>query len=209
MFFVSKKLALFVFVFCLISVGGGGVFAEESSMSRDQIISELGPVFVEGDRVEIKIYREEDLTGVYEVDWAGNITFPLVGTIYVENLEVDALRETLIEKLSLYLIEPQVQIKRLERREKMEMDVITVSVLGQVNRQGSFECDKGETLMSAISRAGGFAPSAQERKIRIVRRLNAGDKDVFFIDGAKVIAGEMEDPVLKDGDMVFVPESFF
>src|SRR3989344_2789071 len=61
-----------------------------------------------GDRLEITVYREADLSGVYEVDPAGRINFPLIGEIQAADLEIEQFREQLASRLKEYLVIPQI-----------------------------------------------------------------------------------------------------
>ena len=155
-----------------------------------------------GDRLEILVYREEDLSGVYEVDPGGQLTFPLVGEIQVVGLGVDELRAALTLSLRRYLVNPQVSISRSEGAIK------SISILGDVTKPGAYDYTPRATLMRLISRAGGFAPTANKKKIKIVRMVK-GEKEVVVVNGSNIINGEEDDPDIKPGDIVFVPESIF
>lgn len=155
-----------------------------------------------GDRLEITVYREEDLSGVYEIDPAGSLTVPLVGEMHVAGLRVDELLERLKWNLKKYLVNPQVSISRAEATIK------SISVLGQVKKPGAFDYDPGLTIMRLISRAGGFERAANKRKIRIVRMVN-GKKESLIVNGAAIINGDEDDPAVEPGDMIFVSEAIF
>src|SRR3990167_7440890 len=103
-----------------------------------------------GDRLEITVYREDDLSGVYEIDPAGALTFPLVGEMKVTGFRVDELLERLNWNLRKYLVNPQVSVSRNEATIK------SISVLGQVKKPGTFNYTPGLTLMRLVSQAGGF-----------------------------------------------------
>lgn len=58
----------------------------------------------------IDVYREPDLSGIYEVDSSGMISFPLIGAIKIEGLSIPEIRLLLEESLSEYLIKPSLNI---------------------------------------------------------------------------------------------------
>ncbi len=155
-----------------------------------------------GDRLEITVYREDDLSGVYEIDPAGSLTFPLIGEMQIAGLRVDQLLERLTWNLRKYLINPQVSISRAETTIK------SISVLGQVKKPGAFDYTPGITVMRLISQAGGFERAANKRKIRVVRMVN-GKKESLIINGAAIINGDEEDPAVEPSDMIFVSEAIF
>ncbi|MBI1978247.1 MAG: polysaccharide export protein [Candidatus Omnitrophica bacterium] len=155
-----------------------------------------------GDRLEIEVYREEDLSGVYEIDPSGSLTFPLVGKMKVAGLRVNELLERLNWNLRKYLVDPQVSISRAEGTIK------SISVLGQVKKPGAFDYAPGLTVMRVVSQAGGFERGANKRKIRVVRMVN-GEKKSIVVNGSAIINGEEEDPAVEPGDMIFVSEAIF
>jgi polysaccharide export outer membrane protein len=84
-----------------------------------------------------------------------------------------------------------------------------IFVLGQVQYPRAVPIPAREvlTVSKAISLAGGFGRFAKETKVQLVRR---GAQPVI-VDVRAVLDGEqgVEDPPLKAGDTVFVPESRF
>jgi len=81
-------------------------------------------------------------------------------------------------------------------------------ILGSVRRAGVYEVNEGDTLMLLIAKGGGFTEYASISNIRIVR-TNKGRREVLFFNAAAIINGRDDDPEIKPGDMIFVPESFF
>lgn len=75
-----------------------------------------------------------------------------------------------------------------------------VYVTGEVDSPGAYKYEEGTTILKAISVAGGFTSIASKNKIRIVR-IVAGKEQTL----EKVTLQE----VVKPGDVVVVPESFF
>ncbi len=155
-----------------------------------------------GNRLKIVVYREEDLSGDYEIDPAGKLTFPLIGQTEAAGLEIEKFRTQLIESLKKYLINPQISISRSEGTIK------SISILGNVAKPGIYDYTPGSTLIRLISTAGGFSDSANKKKIKIMRMVN-GEKKVVMVNGLEIINGEKDDPGIEPGDIIFVPESVF
>ncbi len=155
-----------------------------------------------GSRLKIVVYREADLSGEYEIDPAGNLSFPLIGDIKTAGLKIEQLSEQLTVKLKKFLINPQVSISRSEGTIK------SISVLGHITKPGIYDYTPGSTLMRLISTAGGFAESANKKKIKIVRIID-GDKKVMIVNATDIINGQANDPNIESGDIIFVPESIF
>ncbi len=189
----SKQTILFFLMLLLI---GNQAFSgqETSTINSYQLQS--------GNRLQILVYREEDLSGTYEIDPSGKLTFPLIGEIQASGLQIEKLREELTSRLKKYLIDPQVSISRAEDTTK------SISVLGHVTKPGVYDYAPGSTLMRLVSTAGGFAESANKRKVKIVRLVN-GEKTVIEVNTSDIMNGSIDDPKLQSGDMIFVPESIF
>lgn len=73
-------------------------------------------------------------------------------------------------------------------------------ITGEVKKPDSYKCEEGQTVIKAITSAGGFTDKAAMGKIRIVRKLDGKERVIEK-------AG-MDEPVLPD-DIIVVPESFF
>lgn len=190
-----KALFLVTLSFCFLLV-------VKPTFAADQISESSSFQLQIGNRLKIAVYREEDLSGVYEIDPSGNLTFPLIGEIQAAGLEIENLRAELASRLKQYLVNPQVSISRSEDTTK------SISILGHVMKPGIYDYAPGSTLMRLISTAGGFSESANKKKVKIVRIVN-GEKKVIIINSSDIIKGTMDDPKLESGDIIFVPESIF
>jgi polysaccharide export outer membrane protein len=84
-----------------------------------------------------------------------------------------------------------------------------VYVLGRVQRPGPIALPTSEvvTVSKAISMAGGFDRFARDGSVQLLHNVGAA----VLVDVGAILAGKAgsEDPVLKPGDTVFVPQSRF
>lgn len=84
-----------------------------------------------------------------------------------------------------------------------------VYVLGRVQRPGPIALPTSEvvTVSKAISMAGGFDRFARDGSVQLLHNVGAA----VLVDVGAILAGKagVEDPVLKPGDTVFVPQSRF
>lgn len=88
---------------------------------------------------------------------------------------------------------------------------IRVFVMGRVTRPGAVKAklSEGITLLQAIADAGGPAEGAKEGSITITRKDKAGKEQKIKVNLKDVIKGKKKDIPLREGDVVFVPESFW
>jgi len=157
-----------------------------------------------GDSFEVSVYGQEDLSGKYRIDADGRINFPLVGLVSVATLSPteialvlqDALREKQI------LRDPHVSVFPLEQQSRQ------VSVMGAVDKPGSYPLAPNMTVIKAISVAGGLTPLASGDNTIITRRVD-GQLERFKVPVSSISEGKEPDFVLQKGDIIFVPERVF
>jgi protein involved in polysaccharide export with SLBB domain len=153
------------------------------------------------DNVEIRVFREDDLTTSGQLSADGSITMPLIGAVRIEGLTTDQAAALVTRKLADgYLVKPQVSVS-IEARIRR-----TVTVLGQAQRPGVFEipAHRRLTLVEAIGMAGGATRIANEKKVTLKR---AGK--VRTINLKEIAAGNGADIPLQDGDVLTIPEGLF
>ncbi len=88
---------------------------------------------------------------------------------------------------------------------------IRVFVMGRVTRPGAVKAklSEGITLLQAIADAGGLAEGAKESSITVTRKDKAGKEQKIKVNLKDIIKGKKKDIKLQEGDVVFVPESFW
>jgi len=86
-----------------------------------------------------------------------------------------------------------------------------ISVLGQVKRPGNYSFAKGLTAVDAVAKAGGFTDIASQNAVKVIRESKDGKRETFTVPVASILqtGDKRKDVMLKEGDIVSVPESFF
>ena len=80
---------------------------------------------------------------------------------------------------------------------------VRVTLLGAVQKPGTYEIPIGSRVMDLLSQAGGLLPTANMSNVSLNRK-----GDVLSLNLGKLWEGEMEqNPELQDGDLVLVPAS--
>jgi protein involved in polysaccharide export with SLBB domain len=142
----------------------------------------------QGDVIRVKIWREKDLDGDYQVDETGDITLPLLGARSVIGIPWSALRESLLVAYRRELKAPSVSLVPLRR----------VFVLGEVTKPGKYLADPTLNLGGIVALAGGASPQGDLGKLRIVRHGEVIARGAA-LDGAAV-------PDIRSGDEIFVDQ---
>lgn len=88
---------------------------------------------------------------------------------------------------------------------------VRVFVMGRVTRPGAVKAklSEGITLLQAIADAGGLAEGAKESAILITRKIANGKEQKIRVNLKDILKGRKKDITLQEGDVVFVPESFW
>ena len=152
-----------------------------------------------GDTFEVRVFGEPDVGGGFQVQEDGSIVFPLVGRVEVLGKTQGELAALLEDKLAAgYLRDPQVTVV-MTARENLE-----VSVLGQVQKPGTFNYVEKLTLVQAISEAGGLNELAHSRRVKLTRKGPTG-VGTYEVSVKAITEGREEDILLQPGDIIFVP----
>ena len=173
--------------------------AASSAVSASYVLSA-------NDAVQIDVFQEDDLRTTAVISKDGTINFPLLNSVKIGGLTQAQARDLITEKLRAdYLVNPQVSFAVVRFASKR------FTVLGQINRPGSFELPAQESidLLEAIAMAGGYTRIAEPGKITVKRRI--GDKEQIFNVNAKRMAKNLgtERFAIEPGDTITVAESIF
>jgi protein involved in polysaccharide export with SLBB domain len=83
-------------------------------------------------------------------------------------------------------------------------------VSGHVFKPGKFDLRGATTATEAVAMAGGFMESAKHSQVLLFRRADNSWTEVKNLDLKHILQGHdvSEDPELKPGDMLYVPQNF-
>ncbi len=121
----------------------------------------LGP----GDKIEIKVFGQDDLSIITLLGNSGKINYPFLGELKIVGLTVKQV-EGIIKKglKGPYLVNPNVYTNVLEYR--------PFYIHGEVNNPGGYPYQPGLTVNQAVALAGGLTERASENKIFLYKEDN-------------------------------------
>jgi polysaccharide export outer membrane protein len=140
-----------------------------------------------GDVVQVRVWREADLSGAFVVDPRGRVVLPLLGERAVTGRSWSLVKDELLNAYAGELRNPSIELTPLRR----------VFVLGEVNKPGAYDLDPAMSLAGAVATAGGANPSGDLRKVRVVR------DGAVVVDGVP-LEGGLAGVDVRSGDQVFV-----
>jgi polysaccharide export outer membrane protein len=148
------------------------------------------------DIVQIRVWRENELSGLYAVRPDGKISMPLAGEIEAAGATPEILKERILTALLQFMNKPEVMVEIRQVNSKRYF------ITGEVGRPGAYSLVTPVTVLEALSNAGGLREFANGKKIVVMR---GGDRLKF--NYREVIKGKNMDQnvTLKPGDHIIVP----
>lgn len=159
------------------------------------------------DQVAVEVFGEEDLRTNGRLNPEGNLSVPLLGSIHLAGLTLTQAASKLTELYGRdYLVNPKINVVLLSYAKRR------FSVLGQVNRPGSYEMPEsspgGIDLLEAVAMAGGYTRIAAPERIT-VRRQKANGDQIFKVNAKRFTKGTGGGFLIEPGDAITVGESIF
>src|SRR5437868_9446909 len=114
-----------------------------------------GYILSANDQVAVEVFGEEDLRTNGRLNGEGNLSVPLLGSIHLAGLTLTQAASRLTDLYARdYLVNPRVNVMLVGYAKRR------FTMLGQINRPGSYEMPDGSPggidLMEAVAMAGGY-----------------------------------------------------
>jgi polysaccharide export outer membrane protein len=155
-----------------------------------------------GDVLDLRFPFVPELDQTLTIQPDGYVTLREGGELRFQGRTVPEARLSILEAYSGIVRSPVLSLTLKE----FEKPYFIAS--GQVTRPGKYELGGATTVTQALALAGGFNSKAKPSQVVIFRRLGDG-VTVRELDVKKMYANRdlSEDPFLRPGDMLFVPQS--
>lgn len=184
-------------LFCTMALAGSCLLPLNDVQATDDYLMRGG------DQLFITVYNHPDLStqqGVnqYIVRPDGKLSMPLIGEIDVNNKSVAQVTHEISERLSEYLVNPQVTIN------VVELGTTRVYVLGEIQKQGAYELTKSHNLLDAVAAAGGFSEKTSKKNVFVIRR---GEQEPFLkanLNDLLKKGDKSQNIALNEGDCVYL-----
>jgi polysaccharide export outer membrane protein len=151
-----------------------------------------------GDVISVVVLRHGQFSGEYTVPPDGHVVFPGVGSLQVRGLTLQRLADTLRERLSQRLRNPEVFVSLKQARPQL------VFVEGQLNRPGAHPIQPGWRVADAIAAAEGLKILPE----RTVATLIRGDQTMPIDLPAILYRGDQRtNYLLQPGDLLSVQQT--
>jgi protein involved in polysaccharide export with SLBB domain len=174
-----------------------------SAQPLSAVSAPTGYVLSPNDQVGVEVFGEEDLRTAGRLNSEGNLSVPLLGSVHLAGLTLNQAASKLTELFGRdYLVNPKVNVVLAGYATRR------FTMLGQVNRPGSYEMPDGSPegidILEAIAIAGGYNRIAAPERIS-VRRGN----EILRVNAKRLSRGGQESFTILPGDTITVGESLF
>lgn len=167
-----------------------------------------GYVLSANDQIAVEVFGEDDLRTNGRLNAEGNFSVPLIGSIHLGGLTLTQAAAKLTELYGRdYLVNPRVNVMLVGYAHRR------FTMLGQVNRPGSYELPEGAQdgidILEAVATAGGYTRIAAPERISVRRKKANGGDEVIRVDAKRLARSSGQSFTVLSGDTVTVGESLF
>jgi len=136
-----------------------------------------------GDTLRLTVFREEALSGEFQVGESGALNLPLVGDIQAAGKTIPEFRTDLTTLLGQEFVrDPNVTVAVVSYR--------PVYVLGEVTNPGQYDYAENMTVFALVARAGGFTYRA-DQTIAMIRHEDEPEERAYELtSGGAVLPGD-------------------
>ena len=167
-----------------------------------------GYILSANDQVAVEVFGEEDLRTNGRLNGEGNLSVPLLGSIHLAGVTLTQAASRLTDLYARdYLVNPRVNVMLVGYAKRR------FTMLGQINRPGSYEMPDGSPggidLMEAVAMAGGYTRIAAPERVSVRRHSNSDKDDIIRVDAKRLARGDRGNFTVLPGDTITVGESIF
>jgi polysaccharide export outer membrane protein len=157
----------------------------------------------EGDTFAVHFEFSPEFDQEITVQPDGFVTLRGVGDVHVAGQTVPQLTTTLNSAYEKTLFQPVISIVLKD----FEKPYFVAG--GQVGHPGKYTLRGDTTLTQAIQMAGGFTEKSKHSQVLLFRRVSDTWAEARVVDIKKMLSDKnlAEDPFLRTGDMLFVPQN--
>ena len=166
-----------------------------------------------GDTLQVEVLEDPSLNRSVLVLPDGTVSFPFAGSLRASGQTANQVGQIIRSGItSQFATEPTVFVTVATLNPvplASEPATTDIFMMGEINEPGAKSLERGTTLIQALAESGGFTRFAAQKRI-ILRRSNrrTGKQSVHRINYKAIADGAAigRDIVLKDGDVIIVPE---
>lgn len=179
-------------------------------LTTSAVAAPVGYKLSPNDSIAVEVFGEDDLKTAARLNGEGNVSLPLVGSVHLAGLTLSEATNRITELYARdYLVNPKVNVTLVGYARRR------FTVLGQVNRPGSYEMPEtspgGIDLLEAIAMAGGYTRIAAPERVSVRRHVSDRGEEVLHVNAKRLERGDTSVGTFRvqSGDTITVGESIF
>lgn len=200
---MNTRVLFIILSFAIASCGGQSkivdVPVEGFNYSEEEYLIGVG------DQLDLRVWRNPDLSAEVPVRPDGRISAPLVGDVEAAGLTPETLAELVGEKLGQYIRNPQVTVVVTNPSSSDYQQ--RVRITGAIENPVSLAFRDGMTVLDLVLEAGGPTKFALPNKTKLYRKVN-GETKVYpvYLDDILKKGRVSTNYPLSPSDILTVPE---
>ena len=191
-------LLFFVSFLLQLSCGGAPFVWVDHLPSEEKVVQEYRVQC--GDQVEVVVWDQAQISGVYQVREDGVISIPLVGEVSVAGSTPVEIANSIKNELEQGGIVHDVRVVVISRQVSPKL----VTLLGEVESPGQIELKANDTILDVLAKAGGLTEFADKKSIYVFRPKDSHSRIRFNYNSLTTLPGYGINFRLKDGDIIIV-----
>jgi polysaccharide export outer membrane protein len=190
---------LMLLALALAACGHTGNFTWVDDAPSSAPVSEGDYVIGAGDLLNVRVFNQEGMSAKVRVRNDGQVSLPFLNDFKAAGYTPTDLAQQLQTRLKDFIVNPVVTVSLEEARP------LTVSVLGEVQKPGTYPVEVHASVLSALASAGGVTDFADRDRIFVLRPIATGTLRIRFTYRALCSAqGKAASFRLTTGDVVVV-----
>jgi polysaccharide export outer membrane protein len=203
---VSYVFAFLVVLACVSYAGGQQSPSSQASPANGPTLEQRHPRYIlqRQDVVSLTFPLSPEINQTVTIQPDGYISLQGAGSMYAQGLTAPELALAVKNAYTGVLRDPIVNVDVQDYQKPM----FTVS--GQVAKPGQYELRADITVAEALAVAGGMTTATAKTQVFLFHRSSQDWFEVKQVNLNDILKGKNvnEDPTLKPGDMIYVPENF-
>jgi len=194
--------------FCLLSIAAVAIVFNNGCRSQQAPTEEHLPtattpvILSPGDVIKLTFPGAPELTQTEKIKADGNVNLPMIGEVTASGKTLGSFQKELIK-----LYKPQ--LRNNDVFVTIEIGIANVVVSGYVAKPGKLTFDRPTTVFQAVMEAGGVSEYGNLGKVRLIRTENGKQHSRVLNLKPSISQTVANVDYVKDGDVIYVPQSLF
>lgn len=168
----------------------------------EQMAAPTQVTLTSGDVIKFTFSGAPELNQSQKIRTDGKINLPLIGEVDAAGKTIGSLQDEISSRYK-----PQLQNTTVVLT--LESSVTQVVVSGAVSKAAKLSFERPTTVVQAIMEAGGVTEFGTLRRVHLIRIIN-GQQHTQILDLSALMRGQPTKPFyVRDGDVIYVPQSAF